>query len=73
MTTPGPTAHVPGKADARLVLARLRAEFADVGFVADPPAGHWFAVGPHGLFLSATSPGELRARVLAAMAQRRAG
>ncbi|GAB3654772.1 hypothetical protein GCM10027589_13690 [Actinocorallia lasiicapitis] len=59
--------------DARLVLARLRAEFASVGFVADPPAGRWFAVGPHGLFLSATSPVELRAKVLAVMTRRRTG
>ncbi|WP_460362997.1 hypothetical protein [Actinocorallia lasiicapitis] len=41
--------------------------------MADPPAARWFAVGPRGLFLSAPSPVELRAKVLAVMPHRRRG
>lgn len=47
-------------------LTRLREEFPKLGFVADPPAGAWFAVGDGGFFERGRTGIELRERLIAA-------
>ncbi|GAA4229963.1 hypothetical protein GCM10022254_23610 [Actinomadura meridiana] len=46
-------------------LTRLRAEFPKLGFVADPSAGAWFAVGGGGFFVRGRTGIELRERLIA--------
>ncbi|MQY04750.1 hypothetical protein [Actinomadura macrotermitis] len=51
---------------AAVALARLRAEYPGLGFVADPVAGVWFAVDGRDFLLQARTGIKLRERLLAA-------
>lgn len=58
-----PVGCLPGPGE---FLTRLREEFPKLGFVADPPAGAWFAVGDGGFFVRGRTGIELRERLIAA-------